>query len=412
MKLTIGFLTTAKPRAGRAQDEFTDDKQRGLVAVVGRTGVVTFCCRYSVGKKRHRDKLGKFPALSLAEARAKAAAIMAKVDRGLDPATPDVTFVWEAWARYWPGRQGDLKHPNADLSYWRRLIAPVIRDVKLAALGPLDYDRLVAHWKASGLGPGQATALRVCQHFEGWLLERRLIERGFVPRSAQKAIPAKLHPSMVPPVEVVRELYRAAEDWGRTGAIVRMLILTGGRRAMLQQLQWAEVVEDADGRGLAFSPERMKSARPFWIPLSSAAAAIIDAQPPQSITGSPFVFPAIRTARSSRWCQTDPNAFCRPVLGRFHLHDLRKSLAHHAKDFGVHMPGVLLDHAPRRIYGDVTTVYLGDTSRFYAAERRAILESWAALVAGVVSHKLCETLPLVSGAPSPNLGERPALAAE
>jgi integrase len=59
------------------------------------------------------------------------------------------------------------------------------------------------------------------------------------------------------------------------GAIVRLLILTGARREEVDELRWSEI----NGDKIALPGERTKNGRPLDLPLSGAAAGIIEAQP-------------------------------------------------------------------------------------------------------------------------------------
>ena len=60
-------------------------------------------------------------------------------------------------------------------------------------------------------------------------------------------------------------------------AILRLLILLGGRREEIGALRWSEV--DLDGAAIALPGERTKSRKPQLVPLSPPALAILAAQP-------------------------------------------------------------------------------------------------------------------------------------
>jgi integrase len=408
MKLTNAWLQSARPPEGLSRVEVTDDHCRGLAAVVGRTGV-SFICRFMADGKRQRVKLGEFPALSLADARVAAGAMMANVANGKDPQAGALVTVADAFKLYWVKRQTRLTHAEQDRSTWRRLISPVLGDVKLSALSPLHYDKLVLHWEARDMRSGQSSPFRVAHHFQNWLLNRDLIAKPFIPREAKKELPKVEHTTDAPPQSLVQGLWAAAGGWGRPGAVLRLLALTGARRAMIEGLRWEEVVADADGRGLLFGPSRMKGKRAFWIPLSAAAAALIDAQPGPEVTGSAYVFPAGPRARTDAArrgpLNTDLNQLARPVLGAHHVHDLRRAVAVFSTAWGPHLPACLLAHAPAEIVGSpVTALYLGNPLKLYAAERRAVLEAWAGVVTGV-SANFADTLPAPVAQPVPMAAE-------
>ncbi|MDR0218067.1 MAG: site-specific integrase [Enterobacteriaceae bacterium] len=72
-----------KPYQGKS--ELTDID--GLSARVTPKGVITFQCRYRFNGKQHRIGIGRYPAISLRDARAKAVEMKILVEQGVDPRT-------------------------------------------------------------------------------------------------------------------------------------------------------------------------------------------------------------------------------------------------------------------------------------------------------------------------------------
>ena len=66
------------------------------------------------------------------------------------------------------------------------------------------------------------------------------------------------------------------DDYSR---IVRLLILTGQRRAEIGDLAWPEI--DFDKRQIELPEHRTKNRRPHIVPLSEQALAILEAVPAQ-----------------------------------------------------------------------------------------------------------------------------------
>ena len=84
--LTERFLLTLKsPPTGRS--EFYDQTVKGLCARITASGIVTFSLFYRLpgDRQKRRTTLGKYPALSLAQARQKAREMLLEVARGNDP---------------------------------------------------------------------------------------------------------------------------------------------------------------------------------------------------------------------------------------------------------------------------------------------------------------------------------------
>ena len=71
----------------RAREEFWDTVTPGLVLrVSGESGAKTWSVRYRMNGTRRRQKLGSYPTLSLAEARAAAHEVQRQAGAGEDPA--------------------------------------------------------------------------------------------------------------------------------------------------------------------------------------------------------------------------------------------------------------------------------------------------------------------------------------
>ncbi len=190
---------------------------------------------YSLHGKSASMALGRWPELSVTDARKLAGEKIAMVDRGDDPRGA-VETVDAAFEIYWKTRAGELKHPAAVRSVWDRLISPVIGRMPVGKLGPKFFDDHQAHWVDQGMGAGQSTPLRICRHFDGWLLDRDMIDRGFVPRRV--TLPeGGSYP--VPTFEETQAFYGwCCENAEEAHAqIIALLILTGARLEMIRGLQ-------------------------------------------------------------------------------------------------------------------------------------------------------------------------------
>jgi integrase len=75
------------------------------------------------------------------------------------------------------------------------------------------------------------------------------------------------------------------------GDAIRLLILTGARREKIGQLKWSEIKGDV----IALDGARTKNAEPHTIPLSNAAAMVLQRAP--RIANSERVFTTTEKAR-------------------------------------------------------------------------------------------------------------------
>lgn len=83
-KLTALAVENAKPGAKR---QYISDGGSGLFLVLQPTGAKSWACWYRAAGKQHKLTLGRYPAISLASARAMAAKALDDVDRGKTPAS-------------------------------------------------------------------------------------------------------------------------------------------------------------------------------------------------------------------------------------------------------------------------------------------------------------------------------------
>ena len=86
--MTKGLTTKSieNLKAEAARREVPDGGCAGLYLVVQPTGVRSWAARYRLNGKPAKLTLGRFPTISLAEARRRATAALRQVAEGIDPA--------------------------------------------------------------------------------------------------------------------------------------------------------------------------------------------------------------------------------------------------------------------------------------------------------------------------------------
>ncbi len=165
---------------------------------------------------------------------------------------------------------------------------------------------------------------------------------------------------------------------GDIGAIVRLLLCTGLRRAEVGGLMWSEV--NVAERQLELPSKRMKAGRPHIVPLSDLAIAQL---PPQR-DGYPHVFGARSGAGFSGW-SGGKRLFDAQIMGMssWRLHDLRKTVATSMGELGIsdEIIGRVLSHAPQ----GVARQRYNKSERL--AEQRAALDAWADALAEITGQR-------------------------
>jgi integrase len=183
----------------------------------------------------------------------------------------------------------------------------------------------------------------------------------------------------------------AALPAGDYGDIVRLLLLTGQRRAEIADLSWNEIDFE---RGLILLPaSRTKNGREHVIPMSGPVRAILEAR--RQIYGRDLVF--------GLWSSVGGFGFGEPkrhldeavagTVKKWVLHDLRRTVATAMADrLGIqpHVIEAILNHASGH-KGGVAGIY---NRAAYTAEKKQALERWADYVMALVEGRDVNVVPM------------------
>jgi integrase len=155
----------------------------------------------------------------------------------------------------------------------------------------------------------------------------------------------------------------------RFSTIVRLLLLTGARRNEIGHLQWSEV--DLVRKLIVLPSDRTKNGRPFELPLSAQASAIIERTPRRN--ASDFLFSDVQGFKD--WGGAKAALDRRIGIAPWTLHDLRRTCATGMAELGTqpHIIEALLNHISGH-KGGIAGVY--NRAR-YEPEIRSALQRWA-----------------------------------
>jgi integrase len=175
------------------------------------------------------------------------------------------------------------------------------------------------------------------------------------------------------------------------GAIVKLLILTGGRRDEVGSLRWSEI--DLEAATATLAAARTKNRREHVIPLSTQALAILEARARRKEsagTDRDLVFGRGLGDRgfqewsgSKRDLDGTAHLAGEPTAG-WVLHDFRRTLStslHENFNVQPHVVEIILGHVSGHKAG-VAGVY---NKAVYLAERGRALTRWGEHVAGLVA---------------------------
>jgi integrase len=258
------WVASVKPEA-KAVD-YTDEEARGLVLRAEVSGLKTWVLRYTFAGRGRRYRLGTFPAMTLAKARAAALRMAGSAFAGSDPQLErerrrvgeGVATAVDAWladekqgpTARWKGglKGGSARSFLPHIRRFRRDLGPR----RLSELTAKDVERFISAPEAAATRNRALTSLR--QLF-AWAIRKGLTEAD--PTAALTKERETERARVLTDAEL-RALVLGF-DGTRHGRAVRLLALTGLRRDEVLGARWSWL--DADAGVLTIPPEAEKTGR-------------------------------------------------------------------------------------------------------------------------------------------------------
>lgn len=260
----------------------------------------TWSQRVRIGGRANNVGLGRYPIVSLSDARAAALKNARDIAKGIDPRGGDVPTFEDAaenvinlhiptWKN--AGRSAGIWRSSFERFVFQRIGKMPVSDVTtahvLAVLAPI--------WTAR-----PTTARRVRQRISAvmkWAVAKGY--RGDDPAgdAISKALPRttngpKVHMRAVPHGEVraVLEKVRQSGAWSSTKLALEFLVLTAARSGEVRLATWTEV--DLEARTWEIPAARTKTAKPQRVPLSDRAVEVLR-EAEQYAERSELIFPSM-----------------------------------------------------------------------------------------------------------------------
>ena len=262
--------------------EIPDPGLTGLYLVVQPSGRKSWAVRYRHAGRPRKFTLGRYPVLSLADARRSASEALQAIEHGRDPGAEKIdaknaraeqtdrntvealmdTFAKRHLSTLRTGTEVRSVLQRYVISEWGKRDARTITKRDVIDL----LDKILDQGKPT-------TANRVRAHlskFFGWLADREVIDAS--PVLGVKPVAKERKRDRVFSDDEIRWFWRACEEVGQPwGPYGQLLLLTGQRRSEV-----AEMTEDEiDGNTWNLSADRTKNGRSHAVPLSTAAQAIL-----------------------------------------------------------------------------------------------------------------------------------------
>jgi integrase len=384
MKITLMAVKRLALPSGKREVIYFDDDIPGFGFRLREGGSCSWVFQYKIGRKHRRITFGKYPAVDATKARDTAAELHAKVRLGHDPAgakadaqaRADETF--ETCVKQylaWQQKRVRLSTYKENERHLLKNLAP-LHGLRIVATDKRSIAAQLARLSTEA-GPVQANRTRASlSKFFNWCLREGLAD---VNQAALTNRAAEKRRDLVLADDELAEIWRAlpANDFG---AILRLLILTGQRKREIADLRWPEI--DFDRGVIVLPAQRTKNRREHTLPLSVAAAVILEKQVRRE--GRDLVFGTAGRGGFDSWgkakSRLDRAIFetrkkkPRPMQA-WVIHDLRRAVATGMAELGVapHVIEAVLNHVSGHKAG-VAGIYNKAT---YQREKAAALALWA-----------------------------------
>lgn len=268
------------------------------------------------GQKRQLKTLGRYPDVSLADARKKAVAVMGSQIGDQPPGTVQIAYP-EARAKFLVACKSRLK-PRSHAEMTRQLTAYFTWDKALHKITHDDVATAVEAIKA----PSEALhAFKNIRTFFNWSVPRYL---KYSPVTGLKP-PSRYIPRTRALNEgELQSIWGAADREGYPfGTILKMLICTGARLNEIASLQWSNV--NTRDKTLTFPVT--KNGRSHTIPYNGIVSTLLETIP--RLNSTPLLFPSKKVDKV--WAGSGPGKArleMHPPIRPWVIHDLRRTMAH------------------------------------------------------------------------------------
>lgn len=316
------------PAPPKGRIRYYDERTPGLAVCVSATGSKAFYLyRWQDGRPK-QVFLGKFPGMTVGQARDLCGQMTAAIARGEDPQAakrkrreePTFGELWAHWLAYAEGHKKprsvkeDTRQWDAYLKSWSSRRLSTIKRSEVQSL----HARM-------GQENGQYQANRVLALVKGMF--NKAGDLGWVGENPARGIekfPEESRDRFLLPEELPKFFTALAKEPNPIlQGFFLMCLLTGARRRNVEQMRWADVSIDLKQWRI---PDT-KAGMPVVVPLVEPALQVLEQLRLYSKPGNPWVFPGRRKGTHL----VDPMGAWRRILADaglsdLRIHDLRRSL--------------------------------------------------------------------------------------
>lgn len=386
--LTDRFVAGVKQDRGQ-RDHF-DSHARGLALRVADSGLKTWCLFFTSPRdgRRTRSTIGRYPEITLAEARARALEARQHLSAGIDPrdVAHGVMTVRQLVEAYLVKRvRPRLRSAKAVHRRLFKNMLPVIGGLELGKLHKRDVKRALDPLVGRGAPSEAVKCFKDVRAALNWAVEEGYLDVN--PLAGMKAPALERVRDRVLSDSEIRTVWNTEALRPDLRSILRLCLLTAQRVGEVAGMCADEI--DLAARAWTIPGPRSKNKHSHIVPLSAGALEILKAQMVPAAGADGRLFPDAGDTSSIG------KALQRANLGVAHFtaHDLRRTATSGMAELGV--APIVLAHVLHHISATKAGVTLSVYARYdYAKEQRQALGLWADRIAGIVGGEVAAVLPL------------------
>jgi integrase len=390
---------------GKSEVFHFDARCPGLSVRIQRTGKPSFVTWFTTAGKRKRITLGAVAGMDLDQARRQATEIVNAGRDGRDPgkerklariAAADVPTVGGLIGAYLREHAERHQRPRT-LVETRRNLQRHLAPLHALLAGDVTRREVSARLLELARSTGTAGANRARANLSAafvWAMKAGLIDHNPVIGTVKGEESTR---ERVLTIKELAAIWQATAELRRHDAIVRLLMLTGQRRAEIGGLAWAEL--DRANALVTLSGQRTKNGRLHEVPLSRQASAILREFP--ELPRCPYIFGRRGQVPFAGWSRCKERLDGRIAeqqgapLAPWTIHDIRRSFATLAIEHGLIEPfhvEAILNHVSGHRNG-VAGIY---NRAVYREPKRIGLQRWADWLESMVRDRTATRNVVVS----------------
>jgi integrase len=377
--LTELAVRKAKP-VDKRYDLF-DASVRGLGLRVATSGTKSWFIMRRIKGRMLRSTFGRYPDLTLANARLKAPDVLADMVDGLTRGqrrTDLFKVVLDEWLKKDQAKNKSVH--QVKVAMYRHAL-PAFGPMPVSSITKRDVNRLIDKIVDDGSPVAANRVLAFTKRFFSWCKERDILEQS--PAETIKPPSKETVRDRVLTLGEIKDIWAACDQMGYPwGPLFQLLLLTGARLKEVSQASWNEI-SIADS-ALNLPANRTKNKRPHQIQLSDQAQSIIQALP--KFERQTLLFTTNDTTAVSGFSKVKKRLDIISGVTDWRFHDLRRSFATHSTErLGISpvIADKILNHVTGQVRGVAAVYQHGE----YLEERRMALQKWGNFIESLVSGK-------------------------